>query len=84
MVLCLALQDFPSRVGGWLRKAENKAKAQHNWGFGFAELGNQFTLLNPWVVTIYDAMLTLLKPGKGRKMMNIGAMLEYREDFLLS
>ena len=26
-------------VGGWLRKAENKAKAQHSWGLGFAELG---------------------------------------------
>ena len=76
-------KNFP--VGWWVaRKAENKAKAQHNWGFGFAELGNQFTLLNPWVVTIYDAMLTLRKLGKCRKIMNIGAMLEYREDFLLS
>ena len=27
-------------VGGWLRKAENKAKAQQSWGLGFAELGN--------------------------------------------
>ena len=27
-------------VGGWLRKAENKAKAQHGWGWGLAELGN--------------------------------------------
>ena len=36
----LARQDFPGRVGGGLRKAENKAKAQQNWGLGFAELGN--------------------------------------------
>ena len=27
-------------VAGWLRKAENKAKAQHSWGLGLAELGN--------------------------------------------
>ena len=27
-------------VGGWLRKVDNKAKAQHNWGLGLAELGN--------------------------------------------
>ena len=27
-------------LGGWLRKAENKAKAQQSWGLGFAELGN--------------------------------------------
>ena len=27
-------------VAGWLRKAENKAKAQHSWGLNFAELGN--------------------------------------------
>ena len=27
-------------VGGWLRKAENRAKAQQSWGLGFAELGN--------------------------------------------
>ena len=37
-------QDFPGQVagwlGGWLRKAENKAKAQQSWGLGFAELGN--------------------------------------------
>ena len=26
-------------LGGWLRKAENKAKAQHSWGLGLAELG---------------------------------------------
>ena len=40
----LARQDFPGQVagwlGGWLRKAENKAKAQQSWGLGFAELGN--------------------------------------------
>ena len=27
-------------VAGWLRKAESKAKAQHSWGWNFAELGN--------------------------------------------
>ena len=27
-------------MGGLLRKADNKAKAQHNWGLGLAELGN--------------------------------------------
>ena len=27
-------------VAGWLRKAENKGKAQHSWGLNFAELGN--------------------------------------------
>ena len=27
------------RMGGWLRKAENKVKAQHSWGLGLAELG---------------------------------------------
>ena len=26
-------------MAGWLRKAENKAKAQHSWGWNFAELG---------------------------------------------
>ena len=38
----LARQDFSGRVawwvGGWVRKAEDKAKAQHSWGL--AELGN--------------------------------------------
>ena len=38
-------QDFPGQVAGWvagwLRKAENKAKAQQSWGLGFAELGNK-------------------------------------------
>ena len=29
-------------VGGRVRKAENKAKAQHSWGLGLAELGNSF------------------------------------------
>ena len=33
-------KTFP--VGGWPRKAENKTKAQHSWGFGFAGLGNIF------------------------------------------
>ena len=28
-------------LGGLLRKAENKAKAQHSWGLGLAELGNK-------------------------------------------
>ena len=32
-------------MGGWVgwrvRKAENKAKAQHSWGLGFAELGKK-------------------------------------------
>ena len=27
-------------VGGWVRKAGNKAKAQHNWGWNFAEVVN--------------------------------------------
>ena len=27
------------RVAGWVRKAENKAKAQNSWGLGLAELG---------------------------------------------
>ena len=27
-------------VGGRVRKAENKAKAQHSWGLGLAELSN--------------------------------------------
>ena len=39
-----ARQDFPRQVawwlGGWVRKAENKAKAQHSWGLGLAELAN--------------------------------------------
>ena len=26
-------------MGEWLRKSENKAKAQHSWGLGLAELG---------------------------------------------
>ena len=26
-------------VGGRVRKAENKVKAQHSWGLGLAELG---------------------------------------------
>ena len=26
-------------VAGWLRKAENKANAQHSWVLGLAELG---------------------------------------------
>ena len=28
-------------LGVWLRKAENKAKAQQSWGLGFPELGNK-------------------------------------------
>ena len=28
-------------VGGRVRKAKNKAKAQHSWGLGLAELGNR-------------------------------------------
>ena len=28
-------------VGWWLRKAEDKAKAQHSWGMGLAELGKK-------------------------------------------
>ena len=28
-------------VAGWVRKAGNKAKAQHSWGWSFAELGNR-------------------------------------------
>ena len=31
-------------VGGRVRKAENKAKAQHSWGLGLAELGNKLSL----------------------------------------
>ena len=27
-------------MGGWLRKAKNKAKAQHSWGLGLPKLGN--------------------------------------------
>ena len=26
-------------MAGWLRKAESKAKAQHSWGWNFAEYG---------------------------------------------
>ena len=41
--LSAELQTFPVGFAGWLawlvRKAENKAKAQHSWGLGFAELG---------------------------------------------
>ena len=34
-------KTFPVRwLGGWVRKAENKAKAQHGWGMGLVELGN--------------------------------------------
>ena len=38
------MEDFPGqvpggRVAGWVRKAENKTKAQHSWGWNFAELG---------------------------------------------
>ena len=41
------MQGFPGRVGEWVagwvgwsvRKAENKAKAQHSLGLGLAELG---------------------------------------------
>ena len=29
-------------VGGWLRKAGNKAKAQQSWGLGFTELGKNW------------------------------------------
>ena len=33
-------KNFP--VGWWVaRKAENKAKAQHNWALGLAELGKK-------------------------------------------
>ena len=28
-------------MDGWLRKAENKAKAQRSWGLGLAELGKR-------------------------------------------
>ena len=28
-------------VGWWLRKAEDKAKAQHSWGMGLAKLGKR-------------------------------------------
>ena len=31
-------------VGGRVRKAKNKAKAQHSWGLGLAELGNKLSL----------------------------------------
>ena len=34
-----------SWVCGCLRKAENKAKAQHSWGLGFADLGKYFEKL---------------------------------------
>ena len=43
-------QDSPGRVvgswvvGGWLRKTENKAQAQHSWGWGLAELGNTLNI----------------------------------------
>ena len=34
-------KTFPGGwMGGW-GKAENKAKAQHSWGLGLAELGNK-------------------------------------------
>ena len=35
-------------MGGWLRKAENKAKAQQSWGLGFAELGNKAKAHQSW------------------------------------
>ena len=41
------------RSGGWVRKAENKAIAQHSWGLGFAELGkNQMNMRMRKVLTI--------------------------------
>ena len=55
----LARQDFPGQVagwlGGWLRKAENKAKAQQSWGLGFAELGKtQAVLESQFIVMLRD------------------------------
>ena len=34
-----------SQSGGWERKAENKAKAQHSWGLRFAELSKIFRFI---------------------------------------
>ena len=36
-------------VAGWLRKAENKAKDQHSWRLGLAELGKKEILLGQLV-----------------------------------
>ena len=32
-------------MAGWVKKAENKAKAQQSWGSGFAELGKKLQLI---------------------------------------
>ena len=50
----MAGQDFPGRGGGWLRKAENKAKLQQSWGLGFIELGKND------ILPTYDAILGLI------------------------
>ena len=61
-------------LGGWLRKAENKAKAQHSWGLGFAELGkNAFvSLIN---LSVNKKALEYLQKMRGKK----GQEIEYRE-----
>ena len=42
-------------MAGWLRKAENKAKAQQSWGLGFAELGKtQAVLESQFIVMLRD------------------------------
>ena len=42
-------------MGGWLRKAENKA-AQHSWGLGLAELGNKLFSLNHTISSSFPSL----------------------------
>ena len=59
-------------LGGWLRKAENKAKAQQSWGLGFAELSKislaGFIQGSLWVsLKVQEGHLSLGKALKGQK-----------------
>ena len=44
-------------MAGWVKKAENKAKAQQSWGLGFAELGKIGFMLIGWVIQIGILMI---------------------------
>ena len=69
-------------LGGWLRKTENKAKAQHSWGLGLVELGNienggQLTplpvnLVNGDRLQRRSSCQKLIMKGKRRKENNDG------------
>ena len=45
-------------MGGWLRKAGNKAQTQPSWSWSLAELGKRFIHFKETVGTSYDLVVS--------------------------